>query len=473
MGKFFQQFRVLLGASSLFVALLFGAGPLFAEDSPPSKLVAKDAPASPTSVYYNQFFSEKVLTVSREGDGILPGTLRTALIQASGIRANNSFTMVKIVFDPTVKRVRVTKGPLPEIDGSLTTLDCQNNIGRGVIEGAIEDSEGLDPSEEIAGLKLTSNSNTIHNCHITGFQGPGILVRGNRNVIEFNTVGYHKDSPETAVAPSPVYDEPKTNKGSGILIGAGASDNSIQNNEIIANTFNGVEFAPTVGRGNKVAYNYFAKNSGKPIKVAAANGATRMPQITKISKEGDLYVISGTADPKAEIQIYLQGKDEAEVGMNIVPSAHASTDTFQISTKNKGFVPNQTKLIAITHAPDGNSSEFSNAVVVPGLVPASPVVIGGGPDSSSSSTPAGSDKPATEGEVKEIEINDPQYLDNAEDAYKPKTPSSSTTTSSTPSSGSPAASPTETTLNVKGVGDKGGAPDSGTDKSHDVSALGI
>jgi len=332
----------------------------------------------------------------------------------------------------------------------------------------------LDPSEEIAGLKLTSNSNTIRNCHITGFQGAGILIRGNRNLIEFNTVGYHKDSPETAVAPSPVYEEPKTNKGAGVLIGASASDNSVQNNDLIANTFNGVEFAPTAGRGNKIAYNYFAKNSGKPIKVTANGATARMPQITKISKEGDLYVISGTSEPKAEIQIYVQGKDEGEIGMNIVPSVHSATDTFQISTKNKGFVANQTKLIAITHSSEGNSSEFSNSFVVPGLIPASPIVIGGGSEGSSpgSATP-GSEKPATDNEVREIEINDPQYLDNAEEVYKPKTPPAPTTTSSNTSGSSPASSTAETTLNAKGVGDKGGAPDSGTDKSHDVSSLGI
>jgi len=467
MGKKLHIFKVLLALIAIATCSLASLAS-YAQDQSANK-------ESPTSVYFNQFFSEKVLTVTREGDGILPGTLRNALIQASLIRSQNSFTMVKIVFDPMVKRIRITNGPLPEIDGSLTTLDCLNGVGRGLIEGADEDTEGQDPAEEIAGLKLTSNGNTIRNCHITGFAGPGILIRGNRNQIEYDTIGYHKDAPETAVPVSTVYDSPKTNKGAGILIGASSSENSVQNNEIIANTFNGVELAQGAGRGNKIAYNYFSKNSGKPIKVIQGTTPLRMPQITKITKEGEYYVITGTAEPRAGIQIYLLGKDEGEIGLNVIPESHTSSENFQISTKNKGFVPNQTKVIALTHSIDGNSSEFSNAVAIPGNVSSTPIIIGT-PESAEpvsvpapkSETPSTASKPATDNDVHEIDIPDG---DNAsvEEPAQPRATLPNLPT--TPAAGKTEAP--ETSLNVKGVGDKGGTPDSGSDKSHEVSSLGI
>ncbi|HEX5034024.1 MAG TPA: right-handed parallel beta-helix repeat-containing protein, partial [bacterium] len=235
---------------------------------------------------FSQLFSEKVLTVSRGGDGLLPGTLRTALIQASGIRAQSGFTLVKIVFDPTIDRVRVTKGPLPEVSGSLTTIDCQTPQGRVLIEGVAENEAGVDPTIEVAGLKITSSGNVVRNCHFTGFGGPGILVKGNRNTIEFNTIGYHKDSPETAISSSALFGEPKTNQGAGILLGDGASENLIQSNDIVANTFNGVEIGQGAGPNNKIVYNYFSKNSGQAIKVGPNRYSTKRPQITKVVQEG-------------------------------------------------------------------------------------------------------------------------------------------------------------------------------------------
>ncbi len=465
-GKFLK----ILGF--LFLASLGRVPELFAEPAP--------AAAAPTNPYFTEFFSEKVLTVTREGDGILPGTLRTALIQASGFRGQNSFVLVRIVFDPTVKRVRVTKGPLPEIDGSLTTLDCQNSVGRGLIEGAIEDTEGLDPGEEIAGLKITSNGNTVRNCHLTGFQGSGILIRGNRNVVEYNTLGYHKDVPETAVPPSPLFDEPKTNKGAGVALGAGASDNQVQNNEIIANTFNGVELTQAVGKGNKVTYNLFSKNSGKPIKVVPNGQAGRTPQITKITKDGERYIISGLADPKSEVQLYVLGKEDSEIGMNLVNGVPTTQEGFSIETTNKRFVANQTRLVALSYNSEGNSSEFSTPIVIPGNIPASAVVIGSAdtdhaPATPSSGSPASASSsavtsaPGGDPQTIEVDIPDTDHSTPAEEAAKPAPVSQAPAPAAAPAESKP-----ETSLNVKGVGEKGGEPDSGgTSKTNEVSSLGI
>ncbi len=433
------------------------------------------AEAAPGNPYFAQFFTEKVFTVTSEGDGILPGSLRTALIQASGIRSNNNFTLVRITFDPSVKRVRVTRGPLPEIDGSLTTIDCQTPSGRGIIEGAILDTEGLDPAEEMAGLKITSTGNTVRNCHITGFVGPGILIRGTRNLIEFNSVGYHKDSPETAVPASAVYEEPKTNRGPGVLLGAGANANTLQNNEIVGNTYNGVELGTGIGGANKITYNYFAKNSGKPIKVAGT--PARIPQITKIARQGDVYFIDGQAESKAEVQLYLVGKDEGEVGMNIVQGVIAGNQGFQIATQSKGFIPNVTKFLAISHSPDGNSSEFSTPQLIPGTVPTH-AILSGTPEhelssgKTDSATEAKSEKAreGTPAESESIEVDIPDSDKEKEGGEEPKQVPIPVVEAPPPTK--PAES--ETTLNVKGMGDKGGPPDSGSHhKSQEVSSLGI
>ncbi|HCU24102.1 MAG TPA: hypothetical protein DF383_03715 [Deltaproteobacteria bacterium] len=342
------------------------------------------------SSYFSQLFTEQVLTVTRESDGIIPGSLRTTLIQASGIRAQNPFTLVKIVFDPNVKRIRLSKGPLPEISGSLISIDCQNPQGRVLIEGVSQNAEGVDPTLEVAGFKLTSNGNSIRNCHLTGFRGPGILIRGNRNVVEYNTLGYHKEVAESAVESSALLEEPKTNQGPGILIADGSSENLIQSNDIVANTSGGVEIAAGAGKGNKVLYNLFAKNSGKPIKVTPGPHSTRPPQITRIQLQDDSYSISGTSEAGVDLQIYLLGKEENEIGMIVVPSAKVTGENFTVVTKSKGFIPNQSKIVALAHGRNRNTSEFS----APGLIPNKDgEIIGLGHDSASAKPSAGAPEP--------------------------------------------------------------------------------
>ncbi|MFO1464641.1 MAG: right-handed parallel beta-helix repeat-containing protein [bacterium] len=424
--------------------------------------------------YFTQFFNEKVLTVSREGDGIFPGTLRAALIQASGIRSQNPFTLVRIAFDPSVKRVRITKGALPEVSGSLTTIDCQTPQGRVLIEGVQENTEGIDPNEEIAGLKLTSNGNAVRNCHITGFRGPGLLIRGNRNTVEYNTIGYHKAVPETAVEASALFEEPKTNQGSGVFLGDGSSENLVQNNEIVGNAFNGVELSGGVGTGNKIVYNMFAKNSGRPIKAAPSANASRQPQITKIVQQGDLYLISGIAEARASLQIYTLGKEDGEIGMIVVPDTQLPQETFTVATKSKGFVPNQTKIVALLQGVGRNSSEFSNPITIPGpnaTVIGTPETEGAAPKIEVQ--PAPKEEPAHEGEG-EAGGAEPA---NAEGGKAPA--SAATNSNSSAPAGKPAvadkANEPETVINLNGAGEPGHEPDGGglSEKSAKVSSLGI
>lgn len=425
---------------------------------------------------FSQLFSEKVITVSRGSDGLLPGTLRTALIQASGIRSQNAFTLVKIVFDPSIDRVRVTKGPLPEISGSLTTLDCQTPGGRAVIEGVDEEEAGVDPTIEVAGLKLTSSGNVVRNCHVTGFRGPGILVKGNRNTVEYNTLGFHKDSPETAMPSSAIFGEPKTNQGAGILIGDGASENVIQSNDIVANTFNGVEVGSGAGANNKIVYNFFSKNSGQAIKVGPNRYSTKQPQITKVVQDGDLFMISGVAEANVELQIYTVGKESGEVGMIVVPRVQIPRDNFIISTKSKGFVPNQTKIVALAHGIGRNSSEFSSPIVIPGPNSSSTAPIEPTPAEAAPSKPEAAPKEepaegegAVDAESAEQLVDSDAPPKNADVKPIPK-PANPPKLPEKPSAAEP-----DTVINIQGMGEGSHEPDAGnlSEKSPRFGGLGF
>lgn len=439
---------------------------------------------------YSSLFTEEVLEVTRERDGLLPGTLRTVLIQASGIRSQNSFTLVRIVFAPQVRRVRITKGPLPEIDGSLTTLDCSNPQGRVTLEYVdAEDDAGYDPSaEEASVLTLTSNGNLIRNCHITGAPGPGIRIYGNRNVIEHSAIGYHADVPETNVPASALYDPPKSNGRAGIYLGKGANENVIQHNDIVGNTYHGVLLDNGVGTANKINYNYFSRNSGQPIKAQPGTRTTLTPTIQKISQIGDSFVIEGIASPRATVQIYMVGENKGEVGMLVSEANEHPSNTsakFEIETKSKGFTLGKTQLTALAHGVNMNSSEFSEPIVV------------GKPksDSDNALSPEGSPEDgdtAAEQEEDESEPVDGEEDYNSQDLPQPRVHGSSAPAeTNSPGEESPDRLPShhsstgssagrslgqgesETVINLEGQGDGGSTPDSGTDRQNEVSSLGI
>jgi hypothetical protein len=96
-------------------------------------------------------------------DGVLPGTLRTILLQAAGIRHNNPFTLVKINFDTSVKRVRVTKGDLPPVVEGLISIDCADRV---ILDGSLLEPSYLGEGEAVAGLTLSSSGNTVKGCQI-------------------------------------------------------------------------------------------------------------------------------------------------------------------------------------------------------------------------------------------------------------------------------------------------------------------
>ncbi len=479
---------------ALFVSIL---GALYA-GAPQAHGEASPSPESQTTPPeknpYAEFFTEETLVVNRERDGILQGTLRTALIQASGIRAQNPFALVKITFDPSLRRVKVSKGPLPEIDGSLTTLDCQTAQGRALIEWVPpEDSSSLDPGEEKSGLKITSHGNTVRNCHITGFPGSGILLKGNRNRIEHNTLGYHSEIPEIALNISNLDAAPKSNGGAGIRLESDANENTIEYNEIFANGQAGVLFAPRSGAQNRVSYNRFARNEGSPIKVNPGNHNTPNPTLSKIESSGDHFVIEGTASPQANLQVYMLGPQTNDIKLLVVEDRDRKNNKgehFSIVTKSKGFVAGQTQLVVLARDEKRNTSEFSAPLKITANNSAGDTTV---------IPPSGSNGPTKEKELKEKELeapapshaspgpedillNEPPLQEEERNEFEenPESPTTPSDSSTNPPLGNqtgkklsePEEDP-ETIINLNPEKENRSQMDTESNKQNEVSSLGI
>jgi hypothetical protein len=428
-------------------------------------LVATALQASEDSHGYGALFSEEILTVNRERDGILPGTLRSAVVQANSIRAQNSFALVRIVFDPAVERVRITKGPLPEIDGSLTTIDCSRFQSRIVLEYVKpEDNAGEDPGEEASVFTLSSNGNVIRNCHITGAVGPGILVRGNRNVIEQNTIGFHAEVAEAAVPPSALLNDPQTNGRSGITLGKGSNENLIQHNNIIGNTYHGVYLEDGVGTGNKILYNFFAKNSGLPIKEQPGNQSALTPTIKKITQQGDTFYIEGSSSPGAHVQIYLVGEKRDQIEMLVAEGQdHPKNNSavFSLATKSKGFVLGHTQVVALAHGENLNTSEFSDPIIVG--IPEHDISVEPAPENPEAAPDTAGAEEKTEGET-ETTTEAPAQAPTPE-SNMPSTPQGTKT-------GKNLGGEPDTVINLHGQGDGGSSPDSGVEKQNSITGMG-
>jgi parallel beta-helix repeat protein len=411
---------------------------------------------------YGALFTEEILTVHRERDGILPGTLRSALIQANSIRAQNSFTLVKIVFDPNIQRVQISNGPLPEVDGSLTTIDCTRPQGKVVLEYLVPaDNAGEAPGEEPSVITLSSNGNVVRGCHLTGAVGPGILIRGNRNVIEQNTIGYHAGIPQAALLPSALLSEPKTNGRSGITLGKGANENTLQNNLIVGNTHHGVLLEDGVGTGNKILYNTFAKNSGQPIKAQAGSQSAVVPAIKRIAQVGDTFYLEGTTSPRAQVQIYMVGEKRDQIEMLVVEGQDHpknNSTSFSLATKSKGFVLGKTQLVAVAHGDNLNTSEFSEPIIV------------GIPEQEA---PAAATEPVQETAAEDHDTGDGEEKAEGEAEASNETPEATPTTPQGSKTGKTlGSSEPDTVINLHGQGDGGSSPDSGGEKQSAATGMG-
>ncbi|GEM_PF-6858186 len=349
--------------------------------------------------FMNQFFSEQILSVTNEGDGFVPGTLRTVLLQAAGIRKNNPFTLVKIIFDPNVKTSRIIKGPL-RIEGGLIQIDCASKVS---IDGSFFDTRYLDEKETNAGIFIRSSGNTLKNCKVFGFPGKTVLLAGNRNQIRENIIGVSSAAKSTnsyAMLASSV-DENHLASSTGIYIDDLASENIIESNNIVGHKSEGIAFSPQAGTGNRIVGNAFSEN-GKGIQSSDNPYRSSKPVIKSITKESDGYLLTLTLADPGEVEIYFAGNSGREGKMPITPPFMMNRGDFVLSLKNKGFLPGLTKIVALATSPGKNTSEFSEASLIPAeaprpeLIPPTPVPETSNPaiPSDPSSTPSPSPSPS-------------------------------------------------------------------------------
>lgn len=331
---------------------------------------------SSASSLMGQFFTEQTLTVTNEGDGFVPGTLRTVLLQAAGIRKNNPFALVKINFDPNVRSARIVKGPL-RMEGGLIQIDC---AGKATIDGSLFDTRYLDEKEISAGILIRSSGNSIRGCKIYGFPGKNILIAGNRNQIRENIIGVSSgakpNNPYSALASA--VDESKLPSNTGIYLDDHSSENLIESNNILGHKTEGIAFSNLAGTGNKIVGNAFSENAAKSIHSAENQYRSYKPLLKSITREGDAFVLTGTLSEPGEVEIYLAGPSGREGKMPITPPTLANRGDFALSIKNKGFVPGVTKLVALVSSLGKNTSEFSEPALIPleaprhELIPQSP-----------------------------------------------------------------------------------------------------
>lgn len=357
----------------------------------PQGILAQENNSSPS--FINQFFSEQILTVTNEGDGFVPGTLRTVLIQAAGIRKNNPFTLVKIIFDPNVRTSRIVKGPL-RMEGGLIQIDCAAKVS---IDGSLFDTRYLDEKEPSAGILIRSSGNAVKSCKIFGFPGKNIVIAGNRNQIRENIIGISSASRAAAnpyAALASAVDENRGVSNTGIYLEDNASENLIESNNILGHKSEGIAFSSLVGPGNRIVGNAFNENGVKGIQSGENQYRSFKPTIKSIVKEGDSYLLSGTLSEPGEVEIYLAGASGREGKMPITPPTMMNRGDFVLGIKNKGFIPGLTRLVMLLTTSGKNTSEFSEAALIPvdaprhELIPQAPTPPAPPAESSNPSIPA-------------------------------------------------------------------------------------
>src|SRR4029079_16795704 len=167
------------------------------------------------------------------------------------------------------------------------------------------------------------------------------------------------------------------NRGTGVLVGGGltVTANTFEDNNVRDNTARGFELfnpapgSPGVTRQNSIRRGSISGHTFEGILLDfGANEGIGPPTIETVSTSEGLFV-SGTAEPNAEVDIYV---DPADEGLEWIGTAHTSLDGFW--DQGTWSVPDVTAIIAapragarVVHATqtdvDGNTSQFSSGAI--------------------------------------------------------------------------------------------------------------
>ncbi len=185
---------------------------------------------------------------------LYPGRDRAISLREAIETANRSPNPVIIRFSPAQPSMVITLDtPLPPIKYPVIIDGTSSHDHRVTLQGP-----GTTAHPPIDGLTLASQGSIIRGLVIQHFSGNGVVIRGNANILESNTIGSDFRDPQNT-----------GNGGNGILISGnnniiGAPVPTTQN--IIArNRGNGVIIEK--GAGNKIVGNLIAGNLGSGIEI--------------------------------------------------------------------------------------------------------------------------------------------------------------------------------------------------------------
>ncbi len=183
------------------------------------------------------------------------------------------------------------------------------------------------------------------------------------------------------------------NTGSGVHIGSGATDNTVDENTIAFNGADGVTIDSSTAVGNTVWENAIHSNAGLGIDLgpdgvtandvgdgdAGANGLKNFPVLTTAGRSGDEIGIVGRLDSTSSTRFIVDfysnascdasgyGEGQAWLGYSVIVTGSGGTTTFEASTLDGTINSAQTPVgnfitATATQAFSANSSEFSACI---------------------------------------------------------------------------------------------------------------
>jgi hypothetical protein len=352
----------------LILFLITACGPVLSPAATQAPIAASTSTVV-EPISYTPPQNKDILVTNSQDSG--PGSLRQALLDA-GAEALISFD--PIVFPLDNPTTIMLLSALPTLEKGQITLDASR---AGVI---LDGSQA--GGEWIAGLDLSSNKNVVRGLQITGFSGPGILVRSNAahntiggepgsgqsNLIRNCAIGIMLRGPDNIIAGNLIGTDRSGqkkwgNSEAGIVLEESANRNVIGPGNIIA--FNGtsgsgggVDIQSTDISGNRITQNDIHNNADRSIYYDFAQGRrpAQLPQPPQLLELNLLQgEVSGLACPYCTVEFFTTSQTTG--GEFFEGRVMAAADGQFHFEKDGGFQGKQLK--ATAYSENQNNTEFS------------------------------------------------------------------------------------------------------------------
>lgn len=272
--------------------------------------------------------------MNSEADTLSEGTLRTALLKAAALRHQNAFSLIKIEFENSVKKIRLQKNALPSLDAGFVSIDCASRVTMDASQ--VEDKKAV--------LVLDSHSNQIKGCEFTHFQENGILVLGNENILQNNRFT-------------------QSIKAYGIVLRAQASHNKITNN-IFENLDTAIRLVSNTGWGNEFSQNFFKQISRKEIENNASRWDSSRINLKRLSGSASEIEIIGSLNEEVVLELYYSNNEKQWLPLTqkkVQVQSQSQEGEFKTLFNISGIAP-QNSFAVLATATRKNTSDFSNSL---------------------------------------------------------------------------------------------------------------